>query len=56
MNEYRSALKRLAKATTSEELARLERSLERIYEAGFFTVEEYYDLDARLMEKAVLCL
>lgn len=50
--EFKSALKRLDKATTSTELACLERSLERIYEVGFFTVEEYHDLDTRLNDKA----
>jgi hypothetical protein len=50
--EYKTALSRLAAATTIEELARLERSLERIYEAGFFTTDEYYDLDTRLNDKA----
>ena len=38
--EYKSALQRLNKANTIEELARLERSLERIYNAGFLTVSE----------------
>lgn len=51
-NEYKSARKRLEKATTIAELARLERSLERIYYVGFLTTDEYYDLDTRLNDKA----
>lgn len=49
--EYKSALQRLNKANTIEELARLERSLERIYNAGFFTVSEYGKLDLKLIHK-----
>jgi hypothetical protein len=49
--EYKSALQRLNKANTSKELAQLERSLERIYNAGFFTVSEYGRLDAKLIHK-----
>ena len=49
--EYKSALKRLNKANTSQELERLERSLERIYNAGFLTVSEYGRLDLKLIHK-----
>tara|TARA_R100001510_G_C7548586_1_gene133271 strand:- start:159 stop:341 length:183 start_codon:yes stop_codon:yes gene_type:complete len=51
--EYKTALQRLNKANTSEELARLERSFERIYNAGFFTISEYGRLDAKLMDKQI---
>jgi hypothetical protein len=51
--EYKSALQRLNKANTSKELAQLERSLERIYNAGFFTVSEYGRLDAKLIDKQI---
>ena len=49
--EYKSALQRLNKANTIQELARLERSLERIYNAGFLTVSEYGRLDLKLIHK-----
>ena len=49
--EYKSALQRLNKANTIEELERLERSLERIYNAGFLTVSEYGRLDLKLIHK-----
>jgi hypothetical protein len=49
--EYKSALQRLNKADTIQELARLERSLERIYNAGFLTVSEYGRLDLKLIHK-----
>ncbi len=51
--EYKSALERLNKANTSKELAQLERSLERIYNAGFFTVSEYGRLDLKLTDKQI---
>jgi len=50
-DEYKAALERLNKANTLQELARLERSFERIYNAGFFTVTEYGRLDLKLMNK-----
>ncbi len=49
--EYKAALQRLNKANTIPELARLERSLERIYNAGFLTVSEYGRLDLKLIHK-----
>jgi hypothetical protein len=49
--EYKSALQRLNKANTIQELERLERSLERIYNAGFLTVSEYGRLDLKLIHK-----
>jgi hypothetical protein len=49
--EYKAALQRLNKANTSQELERLERSLERIYNAGFLTVSEYGRLDLKLIHK-----
>lgn len=51
--EYKSALQRLNKANTSEELARLDRSFERIYDAGFLTASEYGRLDSKLMNKQI---
>jgi hypothetical protein len=50
-DEYKAALERLNKANTIQELERLERSFERIYNAGFFTVTEYGRLDLKLMNK-----
>ena len=51
--EYKSALQRLNKANTIEELARLERSFERVYNAGCFTVSEYARLDCKLVDKLI---
>lgn len=53
MTEYKSALQRLNKANTAEELGRLERSFEAIYNAGFFTVAEYVRLDRKLEDKLI---
>ena len=51
MTNYQSALARFKKATTAEELNRLERSLERVYNAGCFTVSEYARLDRKLVAR-----
>jgi hypothetical protein len=53
MTNYQSALALLKKATTAEELARLERSFERVYNAGCFTVSEYVRLDCKLVDKLI---
>jgi hypothetical protein len=53
MTNYQSALALLKKATTTEELARLERSFERVYNAGCFTVSEYARLDCKLVDKLI---
>jgi hypothetical protein len=53
MTNYQSALALLKKATTAEELARLERSFERVYNAGCFTVSEYARLDCKLVDKLI---
>jgi hypothetical protein len=53
MTNYQSALVRLNKAATAEELNRLERSFERVYNAGCFTVSEYVRLDRKLVDKLI---
>jgi hypothetical protein len=53
MTNYQSALARLNKAATAEELNRLERSFERVYNAGCFTVSEYARLDRKLVDKLI---
>ena len=51
--EYKTALQRLKKANTIEELNRLDRSFERVYNAGCFTVSEYSRLVTKLTDKEV---
>lgn len=51
MTNYQSALTRLRKASTVEDLKKLDKSFTRIYDAGFFTVSEYARLDAKLFDK-----
>tara|TARA_S200002703_G_scaffold69544_1_gene60331 strand:+ start:1868 stop:2086 length:219 start_codon:yes stop_codon:yes gene_type:complete len=51
--EYKTALQRLKKANTIEELSRLDRSFERVYKAGFLTVNEYSRLVTKLADKEV---
>lgn len=53
MTNYQSALFLLNKAATAEELNRLERSFERVYNAGCFTVSEYVRLDRKLVDKLI---
>ena len=51
--EYKTALQRLKKANTIEGLSRLDRSFERVYNAGCFTVNEYSRLVTKLTDKEV---
>ena len=51
--EYKTALQRLKKANTMEELGRLDRSFERVQNAGWFTVREYSRLVTKLTDKEV---
>lgn len=52
-NEYKSALSRLARAHTAQDLEQLENSFIRLYNAGIFTDKEYMRLDGRLVDKMI---
>ena len=50
-DNYEPMLKRIDKAQTMEQLNKLERSLDRLWDAGFFTLREFVKLDDILIKK-----
>lgn len=50
---YQSALARINKANDEESLLQLEKSLERLWNAGIFTVNEFSKLDEKLLSKLI---
>jgi hypothetical protein len=53
MTTYQAALYKLNKANTLKELKRLDKSFERIYNNGLFTVIQYQTLDQKLVDKLI---
>ena len=53
MTTYQAALYKLNKAKTLKELKRLDKSFERIYNNGLFTVIQYQTLDQKLVDKLI---
>jgi len=52
-NEYKSALSRLARAHTAQDLEQLETSFTRLYKAGIFTDNEFLHLAWGLVDKMI---
>jgi len=52
-SNYQSALERINKANDEESLLQLEESLERLWNAGFFTANEFSKLDDKLLSKLI---
>jgi len=52
-SEYESALARLARAHTAQDLEQLETSFTRLYKAGIITDNEFLHLDGRLVGKMI---
>jgi len=50
---YQSALERINKANDEESLLQLEESLERLWNAGVFTANEFSKLDDKLLSKLI---
>jgi len=50
---YQSALARINKANDEESLLQLEKSLERLWNAGIFTASEFSRLDEKLLSKLI---
>ena len=50
---YASMTARINKATTLESIEKLDKSLDRLYNAGIFTVSELQRLDAKLCDKLI---
>lgn len=53
MTTYQAALYKLNKAQTLKELKKLDKSFERIYNNGLFTVLQYQTLDQKLVDKLI---
>lgn len=52
--DYQSLVERINNENTYEGLKRLEISLDRLYNAGIFSVSEFKRLDSKIIEKLVL--
>jgi hypothetical protein len=52
-NNYQSALERINKANDAESLLKVEESLERLWNAGIFTRDQFSKLDDILVEKLI---
>ena len=52
--EYRELEKKIKAATTSEELKRLEKSIDRLFYTGFLSAKELGRLDTLIMERLAL--
>lgn len=51
MTNYASMAKRIRSCKSSDEFARADRSLDRLYNAGIFSVSEYSRLTVLIMER-----
>lgn len=51
-SNYQSAIERIDKVKDMEALIRLEESLERLYNHGIFTENQYLGLDAYMSQKS----
>tara|TARA_B110000908_G_C10213521_1_gene431531 strand:- start:1240 stop:1503 length:264 start_codon:yes stop_codon:yes gene_type:complete len=49
MTSYASMIKRIRAATTLGDIKRIETSVVRLYEAGIFTDEEFYELTDKVL-------
>jgi len=50
---YASFVQRIAEASAFDDLARLSRSLDRLYDAGVFSLAEFKKLDDKILAKAI---
>jgi hypothetical protein len=51
LSNYKSAIKRIQQAATLQELSRVDKGLDRVYQVGFFTEYEFALLDHMLSDK-----
>ena len=51
MTNYQTALRRIANAKTKEDLQKVEAGLTRVYDAGFFTENEFMRLDGKILDR-----
>lgn len=50
---YRSAVERIRKSTTIEQLEKLDVSLERLYKIGIFSLAQFGTLDLMILDKKI---
>ncbi len=50
---YRSAVERIRKSNTIEQLEKLDVSLERLYKIGIFSLSQFGTLDLMVMDKKI---
>jgi len=53
MNNYQSAIKRINNAKTENSLQKVESGITRVYNAGFFTENEFMRLDGKILNKKI---
>ena len=53
MTNYQAMVQRINQANTIEALVKLEASLDRIFDKGFFTISEYSKLDTQIVDKQI---
>ena len=51
MTNYQTALRRIANAKTTTDLQIVEAGLTRVYDAGFFTENEFMRLDGKILDR-----
>jgi len=51
MTNYQTALRRIANAKTTTDLQKVEAGLTRVYDAGFFTENEFMRLDGKILDR-----
>tara|TARA_R110001606_G_C15231120_1_gene635104 strand:+ start:755 stop:931 length:177 start_codon:yes stop_codon:yes gene_type:complete len=51
MTNYQTALRRIANAKTTKDLQKVEVGLTRVYDAGFFTENEFMRLDGKILDR-----
>ena len=52
-DNYQSALKRIKNAKTENALQKVEAGITRVYNAGFFTENEFMRLDGKILNKKI---
>lgn len=53
MNNYQSALQRINNAKTAKALQKVEAGITRVYNAGFFTENEFMRLDGKILNRKI---
>ena len=54
MTNYQTMVQRINQSNTLEALVKVESSLDRIFNAGIFTVNEYSKLDSKIVDRQIV--